>query len=441
MAGTPEAMPTDEARTRGRDTGQTGEPRGPALAYALTWLAYATYYLGRKGFSVTKSRISHELGLGAPALAAIETTYLVAYAAGQFLSGALADRVGARRLVGVGMLVSAAACAAFGHAGGAAAFFLAFAVNGLAQSTGWPGTNKAMSEWTTKATRGRVMGLWATCYQIGGIAATVVATYFLAHHGWRAAFYGPALIVAAVGLLVLALLPRGPHALSATTAAERAEPTALAEKAKRDEERRRVLRSPTLYSYGASYFSIKLIRYCLLFWLPYYLHTSLGYAEGSAGYLSTAFEIGGAVGAAGLGYLSDRLRNVSRPVLSALSLGGLATALVLYGKLGASGVVMNAVLLALVGALLFGPDALLSGAAAQDAGGPYAAATAVGIVNGVGSLGALLQGAVTVGVRDAFGWNALFYVLSGLALLAAVCLTPAMRRRKAPDSVDLTWAR
>ena len=88
---------------------------------------------------------------------------------------------------------------------------------------------------------------------------------------------------------------------------------------------------------------------------------------------------------------------------------------------------MHFALLALIGALLFGPDALLSGAAAQDVGGPRAAATAVGIVNGLGSLGALLQGALTLGVERAFGWNALFYVFFGLSLLACASLWPALR--------------
>ena len=89
---------------------------------------------------------------------------------------------------------------------------------------------------------------------------------------------------------------------------------------------------------------------------------------------------------------------------------------------------MNFAAMALVGALLFGPDALLSGAAAQDAGGPRAAALAAGLVNGVGSLGAMLQEAVTRGVTSRWGWSALFNVLLGLALLAALALTPTFRR-------------
>src|SRR3954470_14423814 len=105
-------------------------------AIALSWLAYATYYLGRKGFSVVKSSLAREFGLDTSVLALVDTGYLVAYACGQLPSGLAADRWGARRLLALGMLVSAAACAAFGASAAAWAFVLCFALNGLAQSTG-----------------------------------------------------------------------------------------------------------------------------------------------------------------------------------------------------------------------------------------------------------------------------------------------------------------
>jgi sugar phosphate permease len=189
--------------------------------------------------------------------------------------------------------------------------------------------------------------------------------------------------------------------------------------------RRKALRSRVLLSYGASYFGIKLIRYSLLFWLPYYLSDALAYPEGTAGYLSTAFEIGGVFGVIGAGLLTHRLRHLSRSKVSATILVGLA--LVLYTKVAPFGATANVVALALVGALLFGPDSLLSGAAAQDAGGPLAAATATGLVNGIGSVGAILQGALNAWVSQAFGWHAVFVVLIGLAFASAAALIPTFR--------------
>jgi sugar phosphate permease len=405
-------------------------PAGPrALAFGLTWTAYATYYLGRKGVGVVKTRVTDELGKDA--LVGVETALLASYALGQYASGFVGDRVGARRLVSLGLVASALTCFAFGASSAGGAFVAAYAVNGLAQATGWPGNVKAMAEWTTPSDRGRVMGLWSTCYQAGGVLATVVCARAAAAWGWRAAFWLPACVMVFVALLVGAFLRPGPRS---TERSRSPLPDALGRSSREplDAEARAaraaVLRSPLVYSYGAAYFCIKLVRYSLLFWLPFYLERALGHDKTTAAYLSTGFEVGGLAGAIGLGWLSDRLTRVPRATVSAGALVGLAGALWLFGSAAGASPMACFASLALVGALLFGPDSLLSGAAAQDAGGPHGAALAAGLVNGIGSLGAILQEGVTRGVSSRWGWEALFRVFVGLALAAALCLVPAARR-------------
>ena len=436
-----------------------------ARAFGLSWFTYASYYLGRKGFSVVKSSLSRQFGFDPAALALIDSVYLLAYALGQLPSGLAVDRWGSRRVLTFGLLLSAAACAVFGASAGLLAFCVCFALNGLAQSTGWPGTTKIVAQWTEPATRGRTMGAWSTCYQVGGIAATALATWLLGHHGWRAAFYAPAAWLAANALLVTTWLPQARERVSqdaeldtsasnpAASASEREalEAAAVARAARalvrdatQDAAARsphpdaassagtRALRTPALYAFGASYFCIKLIRYSLLFWLPFYLHTAGGFDEVQSGYLSIGFEVGGVAGSVGIGYLSDRWRE-SRSLVAALSLAALALALYAYASVALHSALWHFSLLAAVGALLFGPDALVSGAAAQEAAGPRAAGTAVGLVNGLGSAGALLQGALTIGVQRVAGWDGVFYSFVALALAAAGCLLPNLRRR--PDAV------
>lgn len=396
--------------------------KGRARVFGLTWISYASYYLGRKGLSVTKARLVSRMGVSEGMLAAIDTAYLVAYALGQFASGILGDRFGARRLVGWGMLGSAAMCALFGASSASWVFLVAFGINGLAQATGWPGNTKAMAAWFTGRERGVVMGFWSTCYQAGGLAATALATLLLTTFGWRAAFLAPSVWLAGIAALVLFLLPdAGPQTAAEPVAAVDAREAVRADRA-------RVLGSVTVWSYGAAYFCVKLIRYSLLFWLPYYLHTALGYAEGESGYLSISFEVGGIVGSVAFGLFSDRVVRFSRSVVALVGLLALAAALVLYARVAALGAVANFAGMALVGAFLFGPDSLLAGAAAQDLGGRHGAATATGFVNGMGSVGAILQGLVTVGIRQRFGWSGVFWVFVVLAALGAVCLVPAVVR-------------
>jgi OPA family sugar phosphate sensor protein UhpC-like MFS transporter len=378
------------------------------LVFVLTWLAYGSYYLCRKPFAVAKSTLGPELHLGLGALAALETVYLVAYAAGQFGSGALGDRLGSRRLVGWGMVLVALTTAGLAGGFGAALFTLLFGLTGLFQSTGWPGTVKAMTAMYEPSSRGTVMGLWATCYQVGGLAATVLASWLIGHHGWRATFVVPALLTGAVGLTVLALLDAGHPAASVSEARGVSA---------------RVAGEPLVWILGAAYFCLKLIRYSILFWLPYFLHQRLGYSAARAGYLSTSFELGGVAGALLGGVFYDRAAE-RRGLVAVVMTGALAVACYLFPHVAAGGVAVNFAAMTLIGFTLFGPDALVSSVAAQDVGGTAGASTAAGVINGVGSVGAILQGTLTAVVVARWGWDALFHVFVGLAVMAAVVLVP-----------------
>jgi OPA family glycerol-3-phosphate transporter-like MFS transporter len=397
----------------------------------VTWLAYAVYYLGRKGFSGAKHSLKSAGLLDTQALGAIDTAYLAAYSLGQFTSGVLGDRVGARRLLGYGLLLSAACCAWFGSASSALVFVVAFTLNGFTQATGWPGTTRAMAEWTTPANRGTVMGIWSTCYQVGPFLAGPFAGMLIVRYGWRSAFFVPALIMALVALLVLWLVRPGPIPAGTELA------SGDDERAARRAAQRAVVRSPTLWSYGASYFFIKFTRYALALWLPFYLQELLGYAPDKATAVASAFEGGGFFGVILIGYLSDR-RRLGRVGLSAAALLALAMALLAAGKLVGVSTALNVALLALIGACLFAPDSILCGAAAQDAGGRHAAAMATGFVNGIGSVGAFIEGLTVPLLAKTYGWGALFPALVGMAVLGAVCLLPALRAQARQTALKAT---
>ena len=387
-------------------------------AISLSWLSYATYYLGRKSFGAIKLPLRRELGFDAGLLGAMDTVNLAAYAFGQFASGIVGDRVGSRRLVGIGMLLSAFACAACGASSTALVLGAWCFVNGLAQSTGWPGTTRVVAEWTEPERRATVMGRWATCYQVGGFVATPLAGFAAARYGWRSAMFVPVALMALVGVVVLVRLP------SAAAAPARGRPREPVARAQFD-----VFKNGALWLYGTSYFFIKLVRYALALWLPYYLATVEGYGVEKSAYVASAFDAGGVAGVILIGRFADRSRRFNKPALSALWIALLVPVLFVYSRLGAGSALVDVLVLALLGALLFGPDSLLSGAAAQDLGGAAAPAMAVGFVNGLGSFGSVLQGLVVPPIAARFGWTALFPALAVFSLGAVLALVPVLGRR------------
>jgi sugar phosphate permease len=409
--------------------------RWRARIFAVSWLSYFSYYFARKNWSVVKKPLSEMLGLSIDDLKLIDTLYLAAYSIGQFVNGFLGDWLGPRRLVGFGMLASAALGVAFGAGDALAIFAITFGLNGFAQSTGWPGNNRLMASWFGTMERGAVMGIWATCYQAGGLAATSTAGILLVVGGWRAAYIGNALWVGVVGVAVLLLIRDTPAAAGleptepATPGADADTPTDTDAKPSRRlraprRDWARVVRSPIIWALGLNYFCMKLTRYSLLFWLPFYFSEALDMGAGAAAFMSTSFEIGGVLGVIAAGLVADKLAGRRRVAVAACMTTLLALALSLYAAIGTADPALNFVVMMLVGACLFGPDSLVSGAVAQDVGGPGAAALACGMVNGLGSLGAMLQGFVVAWVSVAMGWDTLFIVFQILAVISTLALLP-----------------
>src|SRR5262245_698334 len=109
------------------------------------------------------------LGFSKDQLAELIFAYSLAYSCGQFLTGSLADRVGAKRVVAGGMLVSALCGFAMAGANTLWMFGALQFVNGLAQACGWPGLVKITANWFLPPRRGILMAWWSTHLVVGGL--------------------------------------------------------------------------------------------------------------------------------------------------------------------------------------------------------------------------------------------------------------------------------
>lgn len=393
--------------------------------FAVTWLTYAGFYLCRKNFAVAMPVLAEELGSTTLDFATVIFIFSLFYAVGQFTNALASDRFGARLVVGIGMIVSAASTLAMGFAGTLMTFTLLAPVNGLGQSAGWSGLVKMMASWFRPRERGVVMGWWGTSFVLGGSFATIFATFwianetFLASAGWRRAFFFPALALAALAVLFLIFVRNRPadvglDALEVETSPSRSPGTTTSLV-------RSTLAEPALWAIAAMYFFLKSTRYAFLFWLPLYLSEALGYPFAEAGYTSALYELVGFSGAIFAGYVSDKLMGSRRFPVGSVMLLALAVVLFLHPFFANEGPLAVAVWISLVGILTYGPDTLMSGAAAQDVGG--GSATAAGIVNGVGSIGQLLSPLIVGYIAYAYGWDRVFslfvvFALAGAAILA-----------------------
>ena len=72
----------------------------------------------------------------------------------------------------------------------------------------------------------------------------------------------------------------------------------------------------------------------------------------------------------------------------------------------------------MVGFLIYGPDSLVSATAAVDFGTRKGASTASGIINGLGSIGAIAGGTIPGFFKDTWGWDGIFIFMAGSVFMA-----------------------
>jgi OPA family glycerol-3-phosphate transporter-like MFS transporter 1/2 len=213
------------------------------------------------------------------------------------------------------------------------------------------------------------------------------------------------------------------------------------------------LRIPGVVEFSLCLFFAKLVSYTFLYWLPNYINSTSGIDAKESANLSTFFDIGGIVGGILAGLLSDR-SGMSATTCAGLLLAAIPT-LFMYQHLVTAGcplttvaaaagtpvmdncLVANMLVLAVTGALVNGPYALITTAVSAELGthrslrggaNQRALATVTAIIDGTGSVGAaagpLLAGWLTAGGS----WDGVFSMLMASNVMALVFLSRLVRQ-------------
>lgn len=400
------------------------------LTIGLLVVGYAAFYLCRSNLSVATPLIIEAYGrqgVTKETIGGIASIGVLFYAFGKFLNGSMADRFGGRPLFLLGLGGAIAMTALIG-AGGMPVFTIAWCVNRLVQSSGWPGMVRIASRWFAAERYGSAMGIVSLSFLFGDFASR----YFLGQviewgAGWRGVFFASAGGAILVFVLVWFLLKESPADFGLPEA--NADPSNVfgdkgleAAEASPKEVIPALLRNPRFLVVCVLSLGFTLVRETFNTWTPQYLTEAANLSEGVAGKASAAFPFFGGLAVLLAGILSDRTGARGRAILI---FGGLVASIPVMLALGSLQTDTALVPVLLLGAAAFailGPYAYLAGAVALDFGGKRGSATASGWIDGVGYLGGILAGKWIGGLADRSGWQAAFMalaVVSGVSALAA----------------------
>jgi len=403
--------------------------RHRAQLFTATWLSYFGFYLVRKSYAVVKRPLKERFGLDDVHIAYPWTVYLISYMLGQFLAAWLGKRMQSRRVLIYGMVIAAGCNIGLGwlvdsHQASVYLWMcITMGIHGFAQATGWPHNVALFANWTRRSERGTLFGIWGTCYQIGAVAGKALAAFLLGWLGLAWSFFGASIALLAITGLFALLAHERPESVGLSLEDE-AEADAPAAGAGGTTTAQSVPLPAgwigSIVAMGLIYFGFKFLRYALDSWSALILGEQLNLSATSAGYWSAAFDWIGFLGVIAGGVWSDRIEGTRRtPVIFWMTLGCLGFTFLMW-FIGLSSVTVFVVLLGLIGFTAMGPDSLLSGACAMDAGNRRQAALAAGIINGLGSVGPIIQEPVIGWLKQTAGVHAVLLLLVGVGCLTTI---------------------
>jgi MFS family permease len=154
----------------------------------LSLLSVITY-LDRVCISVAGPRIQDSLHLSPFEWGWVAGIFTLSYAAFEIPSGALADRIGPRRVLTRIVLWWSVFTSLTGMVFGYPALLLVRFLFGMGEAGAYPGMSVVIARWFPIHERARAFGILLMASQLGGAFAPLLVVPIQIHYGWRASFY------------------------------------------------------------------------------------------------------------------------------------------------------------------------------------------------------------------------------------------------------------
>ena len=287
--------------------------------------------MDRSAVSVANPLIRHDLGLSVGEMGLLLSAFAWSYGLAQLPAGILVDRLGARRMLGAGLVVWSVAQMASALSLTLVQFMAARAALGLGESPMYTGGTRVCADWYPERERTLPVAVFNASASLGPAVAPALLTALMASFGWRAMFtvIGGLGVLIAVGWLAAY---RGPAAAGLSPAeriaiggGEPEPPAPILRNAGK------LLRQRSVWGMTIGFFGVIYMTWLFATWLPGYLEAQRHLSVEAAGLLSSIPLAAGFVGALMGGVVSDRLGRTGMDARQACRLP------VIWGLVGTAG--------------------------------------------------------------------------------------------------------
>lgn len=386
----------------------------------------------RQGLPALGPTLQSHFGLSLPQLGVILGSVSVGIVLTLIPWGALADRLGERPVISVGLAGTGASMGAAALAGGYGPLVVALVVAGMFGASTTGASGRAVMGWFNRSQRGLALGIRQTGVPLGGGIAALALPALVAAFSLRVA-----LLALAAGCLLAALgawiwMREAPPPPPDRPVVQAPAP----------------LRDGRLWRLAAGSGLLVVAQSCLLGFVVVFLHDERGWSIGAAAGVLAAIQVGGSVLRIGAGRWSDRREERVAPMRAMAVASSLLLAAAAASSAAADALPVGGLVLA--GTLAMGWNGL-SFTAAAEMSGRERAGTAISVQNTVLSAGGALAPIAFASLVVASSWSAAWLALVAFQLAGVGVLRASMveeRRRAAarrarlaarPSPTDRSW--
>lgn len=440
----------------------------------ILMIGYALFYFVRKNFSIVMPALESELGLSKAKLGLFLTLNGVIYGVSRFINGFFADRMSRKKMMAVGLFLSAVVNILIGlspqmngifnllDAQGKATTGLVvligslWLVNGYTQGMGYPPCGSLMAHWIKPSELATKQSIWNSSHSIGaGLVSVLCGTLILqrySYSAWQWCFFIPSILAIAGSVLILTTLKDTPASVglpdpesmdeNAPARGEVAqEDPAFTEKVYKRLVSKMVFRNPVIWILAITNFCVYVIRFTILDWGSTFLTQDRGLSIQAASSVVAASELaGGIVGTLIAGWATDKFFKSRSQRTCLLGLLGATVCFLLFWLTpkGMNGLAVTFVIMASF--FVYMPQALI-GIACSNQATKRVAASANGLAGIFGYASTTVSGLMFGFLADHFGWNSVFEVaivfgVIGVILFAFIWNAPADGYSKANPIIE-----
>ncbi len=289
----------------------------------MSWLMYGVFYLNRANIAPVIPLMREDVGLSYTQIGMITAAFYGLYTFTQLPAGYLGDRLGPRRVITFGGLISSFSNLVFSQLGSFPLLVGFHALNGVGQGGGWSPSVRLLVNWFPGEKLGIILGVYTTCVSVFTIVAYLLSGYLGQHFGWRLSVIVPALVLATFCLAYWMVVRDSPPGERPTDFGEVPSSRAIRK------DFSLLIRHRQLWITFLSFFCLVYIQFGGMIWYPTYLQGTFGVDVFQAGTFTSIFPLVGLVARPLGGILSDRLFHGRRKPMILMGMGAMTFCLFL----------------------------------------------------------------------------------------------------------------